>query len=40
MIGADRDDGADYAFVDGYLDELRIYSRALSDVEVAALAAE
>lgn len=38
LIGCDRDNAADYAFFRGEIDDVRIYSGALSDSEVAALA--
>lgn len=39
LIGCDRDTGVDYAFFRGEIDDVRIYSAALSDAEIAALAA-
>lgn len=38
LIGCDRDSAVDYAFFRGDLDDVRIYSAALSDAEIAALA--
>ncbi len=39
LIGCDRDRAVDYAFFRGEIDDVRVYSAALSDAEVAALAA-
>ena len=39
-IGADRDNGVEVGFVDGYLDDVRIYAGALDAASIAALAAE
>lgn len=39
LIGCDRDTGVDYAFYRGEVDDVRIYAVALTDAEVAALAA-
>lgn len=39
LIGCDRDTGVDYAFFRGEVDDVRIYSIALSDAEIAELAA-
>ncbi len=39
-VGADVDDGLPRSFFPGSIDEVRIYDRALSDVEIAELAAE
>jgi hypothetical protein len=39
LIGCDRDNGSDYAFYSGLLDDLRVYAGVLNDAEVAALAA-
>jgi len=38
LIGADRDNGELGLFFDGALDDLRIYDRALTEAEIAALA--
>jgi hypothetical protein len=38
LIGADRDGGVFHQFVQGTIDEVRIYDRALSDAEIIALA--
>jgi hypothetical protein len=40
LIGFDENSGSPWAHIDALLDEIRIYSRALSSEEIAALAAE